>query len=132
MGVPPDLVNAVATVYQAVWVKFTEQDEGIASTLGVIQGCPTSPKLFGVLIDDLFWTTARIGVKLGDSSIRMLIFVDEVVILSTSAEELQREIVQLEDILKDGTRNYVDVPHRGACRKILGQWTSLETGYPSM
>ncbi|KAL3677266.1 hypothetical protein R1sor_027214 [Riccia sorocarpa] len=57
LGVPIELINVVITLYSQVWVKFRAQGDGVASNLGVIQGSPLSPTLFGLVMDSLFWTT---------------------------------------------------------------------------
>ncbi|KAL3700001.1 hypothetical protein R1sor_018023 [Riccia sorocarpa] len=99
LGVPQEITNSVAWLYQRVWVKVSQSDEGRAGTLGVIQGCPLSPTLFGLIIDALFWKyqNAEVGVPFGSSRISMLIFADDVAMLAGSTEQLQTHITALED-----------------------------------
>ncbi|KAL3677230.1 hypothetical protein R1sor_027178 [Riccia sorocarpa] len=97
LGVPDDLINAITILYQKVLVKRSVRDEGIASTLGVIQGCSLSPTLFGLFLDDLYWKTSGTGVKLGSACIRYLLFADDLAIIALDEESLRQEISQLEE-----------------------------------
>ncbi|KAL3686376.1 hypothetical protein R1sor_008950 [Riccia sorocarpa] len=98
LEIPQSLLHAIALLYQNVRVKISKTDPGVESTLGVIQGCPLSPTLFGLVLDDLFWQDTKDdrGVKLGDAVVRMLLFADDVVFVSNSAERLRSQIEQLE------------------------------------
>ncbi|KAL3686392.1 hypothetical protein R1sor_008966 [Riccia sorocarpa] len=91
VGVPQDIINSVAALYANVVVKKSVQGKGVASTLGVIQGCPLSPTLFGLLIDDLLWSSVEEvkGVPLGTTTVSMLLFADDVALVATSMEQLQ-------------------------------------------
>ncbi|KAL3686287.1 hypothetical protein R1sor_008861 [Riccia sorocarpa] len=71
LGAPEDLIATISKLYQTVRIKIQPDDDGVLSNIGVIQGCPASPTLFGLAIDDLYWRTADIelGSELGVSSI---------------------------------------------------------------
>jgi len=71
--------------------------EFIRSTIGVKQGCPLSPTLFGIYIDEL---KAFLREHIQDSDgcylhqvlIYILLFADDIVLLSSSPEGLQRQL----------------------------------------
>ncbi|KAL3681100.1 hypothetical protein R1sor_024056 [Riccia sorocarpa] len=78
---------------------FRKTDTGLSSTHGVIQGCPVSPTLFGVFIDQLFWhlQVEDEMVSMADRFfVPLLIFADDVVVIARSAEELHTRIRGLE------------------------------------
>ncbi|KAL3683260.1 hypothetical protein R1sor_001282 [Riccia sorocarpa] len=98
LSVPTELTNAVCSLYRSVLVKTSPNSEGIESTLGVIQGCPLSPTLFGLFIDKLFWlcTDNGAGVTLGGIHVPLLVFADDVVLIAKSEEHLRCQISTLE------------------------------------
>jgi hypothetical protein len=69
----------------------------IQSTIGVKQGCPLSPTLFGIYIDELE-SFLHEHIQEGDGCllhqvlISLLLFVDDLVLLASTPEGLQRQI----------------------------------------
>ena len=63
-------------------------------TIGVKQGCPLSPNLFGLYLDDLQAalqdTQDSNWPVLGDIALTLLLYADDLAILSHSQEGLQR------------------------------------------
>ncbi|KAL3696407.1 hypothetical protein R1sor_010483 [Riccia sorocarpa] len=103
LGVPGDLVTSLIRLYQKVLIKINPKDEGVSSSLGVIQGCPASPTLFGLVIDDLYWQAKQrdSGITLGSLRIPMLLFADDVAIVADDANKLREHIAQLEQFCVD-------------------------------
>ena len=69
----------------------------IRSTIGVKQGCPLSPTLFGIYINELE-SFLQEHMQHGDGCllhqvlISILLFVDDAVLLASSIEVLQRQL----------------------------------------
>jgi hypothetical protein len=112
LGVKGKMLHALAAFYRQVTfsVKFNEGlSEAFEANVGVRQGCPLSPFLFGVFIEILhdmihdFMKDLNIelGGRLGESAARLLVpllmFADDIVLIAESAADLQR----LLDILAD-------------------------------
>ncbi|KAL3677884.1 hypothetical protein R1sor_020840 [Riccia sorocarpa] len=98
LQVPAELLAAVTVLYEKVLVKIKADDPGIESTLGVIQGCPLSPTLFGLLIDTLYEHVREHeeGFVLGTQSVSILLFADDVVLIANSESQLHRLVRRLE------------------------------------
>ena len=101
LGVPLELRVAIAKLYEKVIIRFSSTNEvEVLSTLGVIQGCPLSPTLFGLFIDQLHEVLATVGGKgaqLGNMSLQLLIFADDVVLVAEDPQALQQHLVALEE-----------------------------------
>ena len=102
LEVPQDIRVAIAQLYHKVLIRFsTSSSEEVLSTLGVIQGCPLSPTLFGVFIDqlhDLLKEMGGAGSQLDTLAlaIQLLIFADDVVLLAHTPSDLQQHLLALE------------------------------------
>ncbi|KAL3696387.1 hypothetical protein R1sor_010463 [Riccia sorocarpa] len=98
LQVPAELLAAITVLYEKVLVKIKADDLGIESTLGVIQGCPLSPTLFGLLIDVLYEYIREHdeGFALGTQSVSVLLFADDVVLIANSESQLHRLVRLLE------------------------------------
>ena len=70
--------------------------------IGVKQGCRISPLLFGLYINSLAEKIKDLnkGAKYGDKNIGLLLYADDVVILSDTAEGLQEQLNALNDWCK--------------------------------
>ncbi|MCO5568452.1 hypothetical protein L7F22_022151 [Adiantum nelumboides] len=72
----------------------------LVSTIGVKQGCLLSPTLFGLYIDeivDFIQHRGGDGVGIGGTTIHILLYADDVVLVVESAEGLQRHLSALDD-----------------------------------
>ncbi|KAL3696402.1 hypothetical protein R1sor_010478 [Riccia sorocarpa] len=66
-------------------------------------GCPASPTLFSLIIDELFWSMQEPmeGVNLGTSTVPMLIFADDVALFADNAAQMESHIRNLEGFCAD-------------------------------
>ncbi|MCO5573659.1 hypothetical protein L7F22_027431 [Adiantum nelumboides] len=78
--------------------------DAIESTIGVKQGCPLSPTLFGIYIDELSEYVdiyGDAGSSLAGVMIPLLMYADDVVLISDSPEGLQRQLDALQRFCAD-------------------------------
>lgn len=133
IGVPSDLLTAVATLYHSVRAKInTSQTEEIISTIEVIQGCHLSPTLFGVFIDDIErWLEDcdSKGVKLGGFVIKALLYADDVILLARDAISLQK---QLDTLASFCTQNQIEVNLKKTKVIIVGTRSKLSFCYKGL
>ena len=97
LGVPTDMQWGIYALYESVSRKVRSSkglSEAVASTIGVKQGCPLSPTLFGLYIDEVSHYIERFGgsgARL-EGSIQILLYADDIV-LSDSPKGLQRHLM---------------------------------------
>ncbi|MCO5609736.1 hypothetical protein L7F22_063968 [Adiantum nelumboides] len=107
LQVPNECMHAIFRIYEKV-VCQVHMGEGISkfftSTVGVKQGCPLSPTLFGLLIDELghivleFMQQEGIEeVMIGIAVIILLLYADDVMLLAHSLEDAQKRMIALEN-----------------------------------
>ena len=64
-------------------------------TIGVKQGCPLSPTLFGMYVDEVLDYIERVGDRgapLAGTWISLLLYADDIVLISDSPEGMQRHL----------------------------------------
>ena len=95
LEVPKELRSAVYRLYEQVKAKIRTTEglsEEFDSNIGVKQGCPLSPTLFGLYIDKLEeWINKTNGeeVQLTHFVIRLLLYADDLIILAKTAKGLK-------------------------------------------
>lgn len=93
LGIPPLVVQAIQRYYAADTIQVG--DEVIRPRVGVRQGCPLSPLLFGLFLDGLSEYLATTcpddGVLLtGGHRVRDVVYADDVNLLACTPESLRR------------------------------------------
>ena len=76
----------------------------VHSTIGVKQGCPLSPTLFGLYVDEISDYIERDsdrGAQLAGTWIPLLLYADDIVLISDSPEGMQRHLDALQRFAQD-------------------------------
>ncbi|MCO5560653.1 hypothetical protein L7F22_014270 [Adiantum nelumboides] len=95
------------TLYGSVLgrVRTPEGDSDIIqSTIGVKQGCPLSPTLFGMYIDEVSDYIDREGdrgVQLAETWIPLLLYADDIVLIAESPDGMQRQLDVLQKFAEE-------------------------------
>ncbi|MCO5572471.1 hypothetical protein L7F22_026226 [Adiantum nelumboides] len=108
LQMPNKYIHAISRMYEMVVCQL-RMGEGnsnfFTSTIGVKQGCPLSPTLFGLLIDELEHLVLEFmqqevikEVMIGNAMIMLLCYADDVVLLAHSLEDAQKLMIALENI----------------------------------
>ena len=103
LQLPPYLLAATQALYENdsyTLVDGHKQTPPIHPTRGVKQGCPLSPLLFSLFINDFKVSRSQCGVRWmhpEDSFISHLFYADDLVLLSTSPAELNEMLQELRD-----------------------------------
>lgn len=111
LGVPTNLCMGVYRIYQRVICRLKGRNglsQTFESNMGVKQGCPLSPTLFGLCIDKLEETLLTIMHEEGISSphigmyvILLLLYADDVVFFTHTEERMQKFMEILEKFCQD-------------------------------
>ena len=106
VGISEKIVNIVRSMYKDTRAKFTLgnlETDWVKSERGVRQGCILSPTLFSLYTEELAARVRRmnVGVKVGRDKIGMLLYADDVVVMSESAEEFQRILDVVDEYGRD-------------------------------
>lgn len=101
-GIGGQMLAALKSMYADVRARVATA-EGLSNTfecsMGVKQGCPLSPLLFGLYIDRLEPLIAACGgdpPTLHDTPVPMLLYADDLLLISTSPADLQRQLDALQ------------------------------------
>lgn len=102
-GLGPTMMKAVKALYSNVPICLKingSYTDSFQSTIGLRQGCPLSPTLFGLYLDDLedyILSTPDAGlVNVGDATAPPLDFADDVALISTTQDGLQKQLDSLQ------------------------------------
>jgi hypothetical protein len=95
--VPAKIVNTLSQYYDSsrAFVKTSKQESQMfKTTVGVKQGGPLSPKLFAIYLEELIKEieAQKAGVKIGEFSLDIVLYADDIILLSTCSEELQKMV----------------------------------------
>ncbi|OMJ23459.1 RNA-directed DNA polymerase from mobile element jockey [Smittium culicis] len=92
IGIGGKLLNVISGMYYDPKISVRINDEISESSeyhCGVRQGCPTSPILFDLYINDIFSDVLGVGVPSIPNRISGLLYADDAVVLVDSAQNLQ-------------------------------------------
>ena len=96
MGLHGQALITLQQMYEGVQLRVRmggDMSEPFPSTVGVRQGCPLSPLLFGLVIDRLEQFLAEkcpdSGTRVAGQLLRALLYADDVVLVCDSAQQLQ-------------------------------------------
>ncbi len=98
LGIPMEIQWGIYALYESVSGRVRTPNglsESTRSTVGVKQGCPLSPTLFGLYIDEISEYIERwggSGAGLAGVTIPILLYADDIVLISDSPEGLQRHL----------------------------------------
>ena len=98
IGISKYLVNVVKNLYKETRMKVKIGDlrsEGFKYMKGVRQGCPCSPMLFNIFINDVLDNMEGIDVPKTDLKIPGLMFADDIVLFGRSKEDIEAKIEKL-------------------------------------
>jgi hypothetical protein len=93
--VPLDLRVVSIRMYENIISKFKNTDgwsKEINCNIGVKQGCPLSPTLFGIYIDkleDCLEKVSCVGPTLTGIVINLILYADDIVLMARSAHDLE-------------------------------------------
>ena len=100
-GLSSKCINVFKSMYSKVKLKVsTDADKPLfSSNVGLLQGESTSPLLFSLFVNDLenSLNYADVNLNVIDTLIKILMFADDMIILSTSIEGLQEGLNNLSD-----------------------------------
>lgn len=98
LGLPNKIINLIENIYRhtrsAVWTG-SELSDFFETHAGVKQGCLLSPTLFTLYLEDLFEFLGG-GLTINGENIRILLYADDIVILSDDIDIMQNMINRLE------------------------------------
>ena len=104
LGIHGEALNTLKQMSEEVWLRVRAQGKlstAFRSTVGVKQGCPLSPLLFGLMIDRLEaflqQRCPHAGAHVAGLVIRALLYADDVVLIAESAADLQHMLDALHE-----------------------------------
>ena len=100
LGIKGKMYHAVESLYNNVRCAVNVNDvitPFLNVNLGVKQGCPLSPTLFALYVNDLAEEIKALncGIEMGDDQLALLLFAEDVVLIGPTEESLQRMLDKL-------------------------------------
>ena len=105
-GIPSQFAVLVMDILSNIRLHVKSNDsisDSFSSFNGVLQGDPISPLLFSLFIADLPCILKSKGIGIGNFSFNHILYADDLVLLSNSPEDLQKDL--------DSLANYCDNNH---------------------
>jgi len=106
--IPDTLLKAIVNIYtkNKISIKFNNKlSKSVEINKGVRQGCPLSPTLFNIYLDEILikWQKQDItGIKLSkNQQLSTLLFADDQVIIANREDNLQRAAHKLNQIITE-------------------------------
>lgn len=102
LGVSVNFVNVLELLYSNTSVKVwdgSDLSESFETMYGVKQGCNLSPLLFALYINDVVEYVTG-GINFAGINIKVLLFADDIVLISNTPEKLQRMINKFHEYCK--------------------------------
>ena len=105
-GVPEEVIETIMGMYTHATTVITvggKSTKQIKINAGVKQGCPLSPLLFNLIIDELLEKLRRlnIGIKVGDDLLYCMAFADDLVLLTEERIHMQILIEETKQFFDD-------------------------------
>ena len=94
LGISGNIYNIIKTIYRETTCCIKINDvltDWFASASGVLQGDTLSPTLFNIFANDLIHDVTNLnkGISVGDHNISILLYADDIAVLSENEENLQ-------------------------------------------
>jgi ribonuclease HI len=128
LGIPPGLITAISQYYESDTIQIGP-DEEVRPRVGVRQGCPLSPLLFGLFLDGLTEYLAvqcpEDGMSLAPAvQVRDIAYADDFNLLSATAASLQR--------LLDAVATFARAVGMTVSVGVNGKSTTMVCGAPTV
>ncbi|MCO5562498.1 hypothetical protein L7F22_016125 [Adiantum nelumboides] len=133
LGIGEEMTWGIYTLYEHVSGRVRcpgGLSDTLVSTIGVKQGCPLSPTLFGLYIDeivDFILHQGGEGVDIAGTTVYILLYADDIVLVSETAEGLQH-LQALDDFCSQRTHGWQD---QGSHISYIGSDSPTEQIYSS-
>lgn len=100
-GIPSHLIRAIQSLYlnNTIQIK-TFQNDVVEINQGVRQGCPLSPTLFNLYLDEVMkiWLNDLNNFKINEINLTSILFADDQIVISDNENTLQKNIFKLNEI----------------------------------
>lgn len=105
-GVPSKIIKLIQNLYSDANISVLHEDmlsEPFQLTTGVKQGCPLSPMLFNIVLDEIMRHVTRVprGITWGFKRLEDLDYADDIALLAHSQSDLQSKIDALHGEAQD-------------------------------